>query len=155
MDLLQLEHFQYQCLTQNHNKLPKHSSSLSLFFVSLKTLSIRLTIYMWNDRDQNALVNVPDHFTSNEYLPFISVDENYHSQYLDLTKTPVENMKLITFNQMSIQRASPLLTPKQPHTSISHITPISSIYTPLLIQSLFSHIRLTQTSHKHQFQTKL
>ena len=77
---------------------------------------------MWIDQDQNAFINFLDHFTTNELLPFISNNDNKHPQYFNLTETPKQHINLISYDQMSIQKTSPLPSPKRPYTTITNMT---------------------------------
>ena len=50
---------------------------------------------MWVDQDQNALINFPYHFTTNELLPFISNDDNKYPHCFSLTETSKNHINLI------------------------------------------------------------
>ena len=120
-DLLQLKQFQYQFfhnITLNDKTIPQ----IRIYSLFLRKFLRHNYQLMWDDKDQNAFLNFPSHFTENELLPFIISDQNRDPQYLDLTKTPVEHLNLLTFDQMSIQHSSPLPTLKRPYATITQLT---------------------------------
>ena len=78
---------------------------------------------MWIDQDQNAFINFPDRFTTKELLPFITNNDNKHPHYFNLTESPKEHINLMSYDQMSIQKTSPLPSLKRPYSTITNMTP--------------------------------
>ena len=77
---------------------------------------------MWIDQNQSAFINLPDHFTTNELLPFLSNDDNKLPQYFNLAETPKDHINLISYDQMSIQKTSALTSRIRTYTTITNMT---------------------------------
>ena len=77
---------------------------------------------MWIDQNQNAFIKLPDHFTTNALLPFLSNDDDKLPQYFNLAETPNDNINLISYDPMSIQKTSALTSRIRTYTTITNMT---------------------------------
>ena len=134
-DILQIHHFQYQFFqnltlnTKTKEQIQIHSLFLRKFFRHNYQL-------VWHSKFQDACINFPQQFSSDELLPFIINSDSQHKQYYNLLDFPSSHFQYLAYDPNSLNKSLNLPSPIRPYTQQSYLPPSTDTTSNISIQTL-------------------
>ena len=89
-----------------------------------------------NSKFQDACVNFPQQFTSDEFLPFLDTPDNQHPQYYILLDFPSSRFKYLAYDSNSLDKSLNLPPPVRPYTQQHHLPPSTDTISNVSIHTL-------------------
>ena len=124
-DILQIHHFQYQFF-QNLILNTKTKEQIQIYSLCLRKFFRHNYQLVWHSKFQDACINFPQQFTSDELLPFLDTPDNQHLQYYNLLDFPSSHFKYLAYDSNSLDKSLNLPPSVRPYTQQHHTTPSTS-----------------------------
>ena len=134
-DILQIHHFQYQFF-QNLTLNTKTKEQIQIYSLFLRKFFRHNYQLVWHSKIQDACINFPQQFSSDELLPFISKSDNQHQQYYNLLDFPSTHFQYFAYDSNSLDKSLNLPSPIRPYTQQSYLPPSTDTTSTISIQTL-------------------
>ena len=134
-DILQIHHFQYQFF-QNLTLNTKTKEQIQIYSLFLRKFFRHNYQLVWHSKFQDACINFPQQFSSDELLPFIINPDTQHKQYYNLLDFPSCQFQYLAYDPNSLDKSLNLPSPIRPYTHQSYLPPSTDTTSNISIQTL-------------------
>ena len=134
-DILQIHHFQYQFF-QNLTLNTKTKEQIQIYSLFLRKFFRQNYQLVWHSKFQDACINFPQQFSSDELLPFIINSDSQHKQYYNLLDFPSSHFQYLAYDPNSLNKSLNLPSPIRPYTQQSYLPPSTDTTSNISIQTL-------------------
>ena len=134
-DILQIHHFQYQFF-QNLTLNTKTKEQIQIYSLFLRKFFRHNYQLVWHSKFQDACINFPQQFSSDELLPFIIKSDSQHQHYYNLLDFPSSHFQYLAYDSNSLDKSLNLPSPIRPYTQQSYLPPSTDTTSNISIQTL-------------------
>ena len=134
-DILQIHHFQYQFF-QNLTLNTKTKEQIQIYYLFLRKFFRHNYQLVWHSKFQDACINFPQQFSSDELLPFIIHPDTQHKHYYNLLDFPSSQFQYLAYDPNSLDKSLNLPPPIRPYTHQSYLPPSTDTTSNISIQTL-------------------